>query len=198
MNSQEYVHQLIAQITGSIAMCPDQVRLEAPSERDVPGHYLVAQFGRLICATGEKNEYVLQSLADALRAKVSEPHRLFESTYAQITQELVTFCNQQLLGNLRYAAAEASEMPVVLEEVFLVRLEAGYMLQGLRHLWPKESELLIMRCLDNCKLREFDKQIERNLAHLKSYAKVARMLIAEDKTRLPENDFHPMLELARC
>ena len=175
---------------------------------DMPGDYLVQLAGELsLCASEEAvNIYGLNLWPD-IRSMIDSPEDLAFGSYDHarnktdaVIQGLSAEPEERGFKLAAALSRPKAEIHVddTLMSVFILRLDAGFFLAGLKTVWPQIASSLIRILYNRCGLSEWDRVLSENRLKLADYSYTLRQILASTPAGLDEDDFKILLDLAKA
>ena len=175
---------------------------------DMPGDYLVQLAGELsLCASEEAVNIYGQNLWPDIRSVIDSPEYLVFGSYDHARNRtdavIQGLSAEPEEGGVKLAAALSrpkAEIHVddTLMSLFIMRLDAGFFLAGLKTLWPQIASSLIRILYNGCGLAEWDRVLSENGHKLADYSYSLRQILTSTPAGLDRDEFKILLNLAKA
>lgn len=175
---------------------------------DMPGDYLIQLAGELsLCASEEAVNIYSQNLWPNIRSMIDSPEDLVFGSYGHARNKTDAViqgmsAEPEERGFIKLAAAlSRPHVDINLEDtlisVFIMRLDAGFFLAGLKTLWPQIASSLIRILYNRCGLEQWDRVLRENRLRLADYSCQLRLILTSTPAGLDGDDFKILLDIAK-
>lgn len=175
---------------------------------DIPGDYLIQMAGELsLCTSEEAVDIYSHNVWPDIRSMIDSPEYLIFGSYDHVRNKTNALI-QELSAEpeeMGFKLAAALSRPKVdtivtdtLMSVFIMRLDAGFFLAGLKTLWPQIASSLIRILYNQCGLAEWDHVLSENRRKLADYSYSLRQILISTPARLDGDEFKILIDTAKA
>ena len=201
--------ELVNKIEDEIAYRKNETDIIRRLPTDMPGNYLVQLAGELsLCASGISLYTYSIDLWPDIRSSIGSLDDLTTGNYnyaIQKTREVFDKRSSQesekgftLMAAYSRTTNYDAEVRDALTLLFIMRLDAGFFLAGLKTLFPEEQASSIVREVYNrCSLSQWDEILTESREVLDDYAALLREIITSTPARLDGDEFRVLMRLLK-